>query len=967
MNFRFTDPWWLVLWLIAVPWTLYFHFKSDAGMGRFRRGLALGLRLVILTLAVCSVAGLQHLKPVEGMNVFFVLDRSDSIPAPQQESARQFVNRTASLKKKGDRGGVVVFGSSASIESSANPVVDLQKIHSVISTERTDLAGAIRLAAAAFPETGQKRIVLISDGNENVGDAAAAGFAAKPLGVSIDVLPLGATRKNDISIQKLSLPPQLKKGQTFDVKIFAQADRAQRGTVRLYRNDQLLGEQSVSLDAGKNLFSFPQTLSEPGFYSYEVQLDAPGDMVPQNNRATSFTSVKGDPRVLLVSSQPEQDGNLADVLRSAKMDLKVAGITGFPGNLAEMQSYDAIFLSNVAAGDLGLDLMRLLESAVRDFGIGLVCIGGDQAFAAGGYRGTPLESALPLDMELSSKKVLPSGAIVIVCHATEFPNGNQWARDIAFAALDALGPQDEMGIVLWDGTDRWLFELAKVADKKAMGRAIAGMNPGDMPNFQHVMELATEALKKSNSSIKHMVVFSDGDPGAPDGKLMSEIAGSRITVSTVMIGGHVNPDTMMDIASKGKGQFYDVRSPASLPQIFIKEAAVILKSAIFEEPFKPRLASSSELTRGISGAEFPVLRGYVATTPKPRAEVPLLSDKGDPLLAHWQFGLGRSVAFTSDAKARWAAQWLTWDRYRQFWTQTAQWSLRRLESSEFNTDISIEKGEGILTVEALDAQGGFRNFLNLQAVVVGPKGEKQTVRLQQSGPGHYEARFPTKEVGAYLLNLLDFKDGVVRSRQSLGTSVNYSPEFNSSESNLPLLNRLAESTGGRMLDLDKPEDSPFLHDRKKTHQPLDLWELLLKLAIVLFPLDVAIRRIQPDWEEWRKATRSLRRYLLFWQKQTTTPDPEESLGALLARRDEVRSRRPVAAPVDPELFKPRDASRQDPAVLGDFAAGASSTARTVAPVETEPENPSGSAETEEPPATTSKLLAAKRRAQQRTK
>ena len=178
-----------------------------------------------------------------------------------------------------------------------------------------------------------------------------------------------------------------------------------------------------------------------------------------------------------------------------------------------MQSYDAIFLSNIAAGDLGPDAMRLLESAVRDFGVGLVCIGGDQAYAAGGYRGTPLEEMLPVDMELSSKKVLPNGALAIVCHATEFPNGNQWARDIAYAALAALGPQDEMGIVLWDGNNRWLFPLAKVGDKTEMGRQISGMNPGDMGDFQGPMQMAYDALAKSTANLKHLIVFSDGDPG----------------------------------------------------------------------------------------------------------------------------------------------------------------------------------------------------------------------------------------------------------------------------------------------------------------------------------------------------------------------------------------------------------------------------------------------------------------------
>ncbi len=135
-----------------------------------------------------------------------------------------------------------------------------------------------------------------------------------------------------------------------------------------------------------------------------------------------------------------------------------------------MQSYDAIFLCNIAAGDLGLDSMRLLESAVRDFGVGLVCVGGDQTYAAGGYRGTPLEAMLPVEMELSSKKVLPNGALAIVCHATEFPGGNGWARDIAYAALDALGPQDEMGIVLWDGNNHWLFPLAKVGEQERHGQ-----------------------------------------------------------------------------------------------------------------------------------------------------------------------------------------------------------------------------------------------------------------------------------------------------------------------------------------------------------------------------------------------------------------------------------------------------------------------------------------------------------------
>ncbi|MBI3191095.1 MAG: VWA domain-containing protein, partial [Pedosphaera parvula] len=395
----------------------------------------------------------------------------------------------------------------------------------------------------------------------------------------------------------------------------------------------------------------------------------------------------------------------------------------------------------------------------------------DQTYAAGGYRGTPLESALPLSMELDSKKVLPKGALALVMHGMEFDNGNQVARDIAIAALESLGPQDELGVLLWDGNERWLFPLTPVGDKKALGRKIAGMNQGDLPSFQNLMSMGLDGLRKSNANLKHMIVFSDGDPNAPTQQLMDAFVAAKVTVSTVMIGAHVAPDRMIWIANQGRGRFYDVKSAGQLPQIFLKEAAVILKSAIHEGSFKPQLASASEVVRGIGAAEYPPLLGYVATSPKPRAEIPLLSDKGDPILAHWQYGLGRSIAFTSDAKGKWAGPWLGWGKYRQFWSQAAQWSLRRLENADFTTDVSVERGEGALSVEALDETGNYRNFLNLRAVVVSPKGERQTVNLEQTGPCHYEARFPTKEVGAYLMNLMDVKDGKPRGSQVLGASV----------------------------------------------------------------------------------------------------------------------------------------------------------------------------------------------------
>lgn len=955
MNFHFTHAIWLIALVPALAWVLWLAVKSDVQTSVWRRWTSGALRLLVLLLVVLAIAGLQWLRPIEGMNVFFLLDRSDSVPSAQQDKALEEARKFADTKELVDNAGVIVFGSEAAIEYKPNVAMSKEKVQAVIGAERTDLGAAIRLGTAGFPETGQKRLVLMSDGNENIGDAMAALVASKSLGVTLDVVPVGALRANDLSVQKLGLPSNLKKGTAFEAKIFVQADHATPATIRLYRNDQYLGEQQVQLEEGKNLLTFPQKLNEPGFYNYDVRVEAQGDVLPQNNRASAFTFVRGEPRLLVVSSDPEQDETLVQALQSLKMEVRVIQPANFPGSVAEMQDYDSIFLCNVAAGDLGRNNQNLLESAVRDFGVGLVCVGGDQAFAAGGYRNTPLETMLPVSMELDSKKVLPSGAVVLVMHGMEFANGNQVARDCAQGVLAALAPQDQMGVILWDGNERWLFPLAKVGDKKAMSSKIAGMNQGDMVSFQGVLEKSHQALKECTSNLKHIIVFSDGDPGPPSDSLMQAIAGDKITVSTVLISGHFPPDTMIRMADLGRGRFYNVTKPEELPQIFLKETAVILKSAIYEEPFKPQVRAASEVIRGIGAAEYPQLLGYVASSSKPRAETPLWTHQGDPLLAHWQYGLGRAVAFTSDAKPRWAKSWLAWEKYRQFWTQVAQWSLRRTENADFSTDVSLEKGDGVINVEALDSEGNYRNFLNLQAIVVSPKGERVIVPVRQNGPGHYEAKFPTKEPGVYAVNVVEMDGGKVVAQQTAGASINYSPEFIDPEPNYNLLRRLAETGGGKLLDIRNPADNPFLHDRAETFQPKDLWEWLLRTAVILFVLDVGFRRIQIEREDWLKFVATVKGAVMFWRPKPKVAKSDESLSALLARRDAVRAETTKPAEERPELFQPT----QPISMPLPGTEPKSEPTKPIAESQTEEQKPAQEG------STASRLLEAKRRAQKK--
>jgi Ca-activated chloride channel homolog len=958
VNAHFGHPEWLWLLPIAMAWILWWTWRSEVQISPRRRRIVCSIRMVIVAAMVFAVAEFKWWTPLERMTVFFVLDRSDSVPEHQQEAALEWINRLTGEKPPDDRAGVVVFGAEASIETSADATMDLRRIDAVVPTGQTDIGAAIRLAAAAFPAYGQRRMVLLSDGNENMGDALGAAVAAHHLGMNVHVVPLAGETKNDVSIQRMQVPTQLKRGQAFEARIFVHADQAGPAKVQLFCNEQFLGEQTVQLEAGKNLFTFPQSLNESGFYSYDVRLDAPGDAIPENNRAFAFTQVRGLPRVLIVSGDPAADAPLHAAFESPELQVTLTEVRGFPGSLAELQSYDALVLCNVPAGDLSREQQHRLLSAVRDFGMGFVCIGGDQSYAAGAYRGTPIAEVLPVEVELSSRKVLPPGALVLVIDKSGSMAGEklEMARQGAMAAVQALAASDFVGIIAFDGAPYLVADIQPVGDRGEILRSLAGIRAGGGTSMYPPMNLAWKMLAGVRASYKHCLVLTDGQSTMGDFLGVTQaMVEDRVTVSTVGVGPDADAALLSTIARTGYGRFYAVSHPAGLPQVFIKETAVVLKSAISEEPFMPRLVASTEPVRGLG--EFPRLLGHVVTESRARAETPLLTESGDPLLAHWQFGLGRSAAFTSDARSRWAKDWIGWNQYRRFWQQIVRWTLRRVDDADLAIELASERGTGRIVVEALDENGDYLNFLDLDAVVVAPGGTRETVALQQSGPGRYEAAFPLGERGAYLVNLLRKEGGQVRATQAAGISLSSSPEFEASGANLHLLGRIAEVTGGKVLDPSLPAANPFYDDRHKTWEPHDLWETLLQLALVLFVLDVGIRRLHPDPEQLQRFWQAVVGIGLVLRRTPATASASESLSALLARRDEVRAQEAATR------------------VRMEQAPGVTAVPRTPQPQHetrsgTWPEVPNPAAEgsgepSRSPSDPTSRLLEAKRRAQRK--
>ena len=241
----------------------------------------------------------------------------------------------------------------------------------------------------------------------------------------------------------------------------------------------------------------------------------------------------------------------------------------------------------------------------------------------------------------------------------------------------------------------------------------------------------------------------------------------------------------------------------------------------------------------------PPLYGYVASSPKELAQVILESGGSppgntDPILAAWQYGLGRSVAFTSDATGRWGRDWVSWGNYAAFWAQAARYVLGEMSAARLQMEVQLRGETARLSLEARGPGGAFLNGYRVTANVVAPEGGTQTVTLRQTAPGRYEAEFRPAEQGVYLFRF-DAEGENGAFAETLGWALPYSPEYRDINPNPDLLVRLAALTGGKVASANPAE--VFNHDLKASRASRPIWPWLIALAAILLPFDVAARRL----------------------------------------------------------------------------------------------------------------------------
>ncbi len=898
-----------------------------------RAWVGLALRVLLLLLIILALSGIQLRLPSRTLTAVFVLDVSDSIPPAEQARGEAFIRQAIQNIPSGDQAAVVVFGEDALVERLASPQSSLSQFTSVPVTTRTDIASALQLAMALFPDEGARRVVLLSDGRENLSYALKQAELAAVQDIELQYVSLGEAQDQvEVLINALEAPASVRKGQDFDLGISLESSAAVGATLRVFADGELFHTQELSLRPGANRYSVPVQGLEPGFRRFRAQVIPDADNRLQNNEAGAFTVVHGPPAILLVEGTPGEGANLAAALESAEMQVSRITPTDLPPTLPELARYDAVILANVPASALPAGAMEALPIYVRDLGKGLLMTGGENAFGAGGYLRTPLETAMPVFMDVKSRELAANLALIVAvdksgsmgrCHCDD-PDLNQTytavesgqpkvdiAKEAIMRSAAALGDEDYLGVVAFDSQARWPLQPQRLPSMLALENAIGSFQAEGSTNMYTGVLAAYESLEGIDAKRKHIILMTDGWVHTGDViPLATQMREEGITLS-VIAAGEGSAEYLELLAAEGGGRYYPATDMMSVPDIFLKETVKSVGQYIIEEPFFPLPASLSPVLRGIDGMALPGLLGYNGTSPKNTARIDLLTPRGDPLLASWQYGLGRAAAWTSDMKGQWATEWVTWPNYARFSAQLVGWLLPAPQVEGFDARATIQEEGALIRLEARDEAGRPLNYLNVQARLIDPALETLEIALEQVGPGQYQAVARADQPGAYLVWLGIKGDGtaagqdVPAGQMTLGLVVPYSPEYRAGGINIGLLSELARLTGGE--SLTEPA-AAFLHNLPAADSAREIWRALLLAAALLFPVDVALRRLVITRRDlhaaraWLSARVSTRRAAEEWREAPI-------LSQLFSARERARERadartrereRPPAPPPQPD-------------------------------------------------------------------
>ena len=850
-----------VLWILIVLLPLFLFWTAR----RRWPWPAMVARLVLTTLIVLALADPVLNPPTPPERLVFLLDQSLSLGTEGRLRVRQWVDQA---RQQGYASApIVTFSGRPTTEADFKPGLDPVALDSRLNltAQATDLAAAIDFGRQLLG-AGGGRLVLLSDGAQTRGDALAAASRVADAGLTLDTVSVAPPSMADARLASLNVPATLRVGEQYEVGILVEATTAGRGTLTLTRDGATLATQQVDLAAGRNTFTFPARAEREGFIQFRADINADDDSVPLNNALENLARVYPRPRILVIEAQAGASSELRAALTSAGVDTEVRTPANLPARLSVLSVYDAVVLLDVAANpsateqmasrSLSTEQMLLLQEYVRQMGHGLLVIGGRNSYELGQYKGTALEATLPVNMQPQPRKERPPVALLLIIdHSGSMGTGPgsllSMAKEAAILAADKLERGDRLGVLIFDTETVWSVPFTPVGEgleKQRIQDQIAKIPGGGGTEILGALKVGLPELAQQPVNTKHAVLLTDGRSftGRPPDyqETVEEARRANITLSTVAIGDGADIDLLTQLAQWGQGRYHFAAKPTDIPRISVEESAIARADPVQEGVYRAELAAPHAILRGLAPRDLPPLQGFISVTPKPEAEVVLRAPEGDPILSVWQYGLGRVVAWTSDQGTNWAKDWPAWSEYGRFWAQLVRYTLADPATGPVHVDLipSDRPSEATLQVDVLDETGVPIDLADVGVRVTPPEGEARQLALRQVAPGRYEQTVSLPVEGAYRFEVAVQKAGLAPLTREVGFVQPYAAEFIPRSDGASVMTSLAQRGGGRVLT----QPSEMLPPSAVKAPPTQvLWPWLLAAALLLWPLEIAIRRLWP--------------------------------------------------------------------------------------------------------------------------
>lgn len=840
-----------LLLLLLLPAIYLLGWERLSLMARWRGRAILGIRAAAVAAVVLALAGPSMPLKDATMSVAFLLDSSSSVSPATRAQQDEWVRQAIGGMRSTDRAAVIRFAGEAVVTKPLGGEKEYRPAPTGDLKDGTNLSAALQLASGLLPASGLRRIVVLSDGWDTAGKVEETARSL-PAGTRVDVVQSPALEGlPEVLIESVEVPSYLREGDGFDVSAVVGSDRETTARIRVLVDGQQSGEWDVQLGKGANLVTMSQKPLPQGFHSVDLLLSTEEDTVEENNRAAGGVTVKQRGRVLLVEGAAVGSDSLRRELEESGLEVSEIGAGDFPSQLPLLMGFDAVVLNDVPGPSFSLDQLKTLQAYVRDQGRGLLTVGGRASYGLGDYVGGLLEEILPVSSEAPISRDRGDMALVLVVDrsgsmddALEGVTKIDMAREAAIQATSVLKPEDQVAVIAFDTDPAWIVPPQKVGNNlEDIRNRISSLQSNGGTDIYTALQAAFYTAQGMQATTKHITLLTDGQSWkGPYQTLLQRIKASRITLSTIGIGGDADRDWLSELAGLGDGRAYFTEQFSDVPRIVYREVSAATKVAEVNGQVDPRFSSPSPVLRGMSKEDMPPLTGYVATKPKDAATVVLESERGDPLLSQWQYGLGRVVAWTSDAGGMWAAQWLSQPTFRRVWDQAVRWSMAPPIDRNLQVTVRTEGQETILTVDSVDLDGRYVSLTDTRADVWDPEGRQQSVALRQTAPGRYQATISAATPGVYRVEVHQARDGQVTISETAGFAVPWAPEFPGLGSNDTLLKELAAMTGGR--SIRDPRDAFSRTGMPSSPGWEPLWPHLLATALLLLPVEVALRRIR---------------------------------------------------------------------------------------------------------------------------